>query len=92
MSSSTEQVKHSFLTVESGEQLQTVTVIYYADTNLELQHDVKTFPKSEAGRVVLPDIYRKGKSIVAICEGKVNILNKIGERILPMEEMHLEAV
>lgn len=62
---------------------QVVTVIYYNDTSLELLHEVKTFTKSEEGRVVIPKAFKEGKSIVAVCEGKVEILNKVGDRILP---------
>ena len=74
--------------VDTSEQLQTVTVIYYDEASLELHHDVKTFPVNQKSghRVILPNEYRVGKSIVAICEGAVNILNKVGERVLPLDE------
>lgn len=62
---------------------QQVTVIYYSDTSLELLHEVQTFVKKANGRVVIPSAFKNGKSIVAVCEGKIEILNKIGERILP---------
>ena len=76
--------------VKENVALVTVTIIYYDEQSLELQDEVKSFPQQEGGRVALPLEYRKGKNIVAICEGNVNILNKIGERILPNEqEMNL---
>jgi uncharacterized protein (TIGR02922 family) len=66
---------------------QEVTIIYYSDTSLELLHSVETFLVSRHGRVIIPTGYKKGKSIIAVCDGKVNILNKIGDRILPVDDV-----
>jgi len=62
--------------------LTLVTIIYYQVESLELLHEVKSFPKNHRGRVVLPEEFRKGKSIIAVCEGEITILNKVGDRIL----------
>lgn len=59
-----------------------VTVIYYCDDGLELHHQVKTFEQNENGRVIIPQEFKDGKSIIAVCDGEVVILNKIGDRIL----------
>ncbi|MEW6990196.1 TIGR02922 family protein [Colwelliaceae bacterium 6441] len=69
----------------SCNQIQVVTIIYYCDSSLELKHQVCTFTQSESGRVIIPEEFRKNKSIVAVCNGDVEILNKVGERILPSE-------
>lgn len=61
-----------------------VTVIYYHVDSLELQHKVATFPENESGRVVISQSFKEGKSIIAVCNGEVEILNKIGDRILPI--------
>jgi uncharacterized protein (TIGR02922 family) len=61
-----------------------VTIIYYSDEDLELHHKVKIFEQNEDGRVVIPPAFKEGKSIIAVCEGEIEILNKIGERILPV--------
>jgi uncharacterized protein (TIGR02922 family) len=61
-----------------------VTIIYYSDGDLELHHKVKIFEQNEDGRVVIPPAFKEGKSIIAVCEGEIEILNKIGERILPV--------
>lgn len=58
-----------------------VTIIYYNDVSLELMYEVCTFSQNENGRVVIPAIFKEGKSIVAVCNGKVDILNKIGDRV-----------
>ncbi|MFQ3188891.1 MAG: hypothetical protein ACI936_000011 [Paraglaciecola sp.] len=70
----------------SSQASMVVTVIYYDDVSLELKHAVKTFDYGHGGRVVLPNEYRLGKSIVAICKGDVQIINKLGDRILPAEK------
>ena len=59
-----------------------VTIIYYKDDGLELHHKVKTFEQNVDGRVVIPQEFKDGKSIIAVCDGEVQILNKIGDRIL----------
>ena len=61
-----------------------VTISYYNDESLELLHEVKHFPKNQNGRIAIPVEFKKGKSIIAVYEGKVKILNKMGDRILPM--------
>lgn len=57
-----------------------VTIIFYSDVSLELMHEVHTFPQSKTGRVVIPDSFKVDKSIVAVCDGDVSILNKVGDR------------
>lgn len=67
--------------------IKKVTVIYYNDNSLQLLHDIKAFTRNGEGRVIIPDDYKKGKSIIAVCEGDVNIINKLGDRILPFGEV-----
>ena len=64
------------------QSLTQVTIIYYHVDSLELLHEVKSFPQNHRGRVVLPEGYKEGKSIIAVCEGEIKILNKMGDRIL----------
>lgn len=59
-----------------------VTIIYYQDDGLELHHKVKTFEQNQDGRVIIPPAFKEGKSIIAVCDGEVQILNKVGDRIL----------
>jgi uncharacterized protein (TIGR02922 family) len=65
-----------------GFQRKRVTVIYFSDTFLELLHKIELFLQSPEGRVVIPESFKQGKLIIAVSEGKVNILNKIGDRII----------
>ena len=61
---------------------RTVTVIYYLEGSLELLHESGTFDVHTNGRVIIPDGFKKNKSIVAVCDGEIKLLNKLGERIL----------
>ena len=70
--------------------LRTVTVIYYCDTSLELLHETQAFHQNEHGRVILPEDFKTGKSIIAVCDGEIQILNKLGDRITLIEEADYE--
>lgn len=65
--------------------LTTVTIIYYNEHCLELNHTVKEYPKNESGRVIIPAEFKVGKSIVAVCLGEITILNKIGDRVISID-------
>lgn len=67
--------------IDSNVTMKEVTIIYYGEESLELQHSVETFPQLQSGRVVIPENYKVDKSIIAVCEGHITILNKFGERI-----------
>ena len=67
--------------LEPAGTIKEVTIIYYGELSLELQHSVEHFLQLENGRVIIPDSYKQDKSIIAVCDGAVNILNKFGERI-----------
>ena len=69
------------------QNLTQVTIIYYHEESLELRHEVKFLPKNQHGRVVIPEIFKIGKSIVAVCKGEIQILNKMGDRILSVGEV-----
>lgn len=67
--------------------MKEVTIIYYGEGSLEVKYGVDEFPLLESGRVVIPESYKKNKSIIAVCEGRVEILNKFGDRI-EFQDMH----
>lgn len=68
-------------------EVELITIIYYCDSALELKHQVFSLDKSESGRVIIPEELKKDKTIVAVCNGDVEIINKLGERILPAENI-----
>ncbi|TWX55722.1 TIGR02922 family protein [Colwellia hornerae] len=61
--------------------LRTVTIIYYIEDSLELMHFVGQFAENASGRVIIPEKFKEEKSIVAVCDGEITILNKVGDRI-----------
>ena len=64
---------------------ETVTIIYYCDSSLELKHQVIKAEKNQSGRVVIPQLFKENKSIIAVCHGDIKILNKMGDRIIAAE-------
>jgi len=69
-----------------------VTVIYYDEDSLILNYEVVSFPYSGRGRVELPVSFKQGKTIVAVCEGAINVLNTLGERIAQAPSNALQPV
>lgn len=64
-----------------------VTIIFYQDKDLTLEHESHELNVSEKGRVIIPEALKRNRSIIAVCEGKVEILNKLGDRILPLGDV-----
>lgn len=66
-----------------------VTVLFYDDEFLlELKSEVvSNCEVASGGRVVIPDTFKEGKLIVAVLDGKVNILNKLGDRATPVKHV-----
>ncbi|TWX68154.1 TIGR02922 family protein [Colwellia sp. C1TZA3] len=58
-----------------------ITIIFYSDTTLKLMHEVHSFPESKTGRVVIPESFKVDKSIIAVCDGAVAIIDKFGDRM-----------
>ena len=67
-------------------QHRQVTIIYYSDISLELLHETHTFAENAQGRVILPAEFKENKSIIAVCDGEIKILNKLGDRITLLQE------
>ncbi len=61
------------------------TLIFFEDDALDLRHETHNFNRSESGRLIIPPELKKGRSIIAVCDGEVDILNSIGDRITPFE-------
>lgn len=60
-----------------------ITVIYYDDDDpLTLKNKVfQKLPVSSAQRVILPEGFRPNRTIIAVMEGDVKILSRLGDRI-----------
>jgi uncharacterized protein (TIGR02922 family) len=65
----------------SQSPLNVITVIYFQNDSLELQHQTLTTEHDQKGRAILSASFKKNKSIVAVCKGNVELLNKIGDRV-----------
>lgn len=63
------------------------TLIFYEDDTLELKHETHPLKKGDNGRLIIPDELKLGRSIIAVCDGEVDILNSIGDRIVPFEHV-----
>lgn len=63
-----------------------VTVFYYDNRSLVLKHRVMHYPYTANGKVMIPTAFKKFRAILAVFEGDLTVLNKVGERILPMED------
>lgn len=62
---------------------ETVTVLFCTDdTYLDIQSQVLHDLPVSNERVILPDSFRKGKTIFAVLRGVVTVLNTLGERAL----------
>jgi uncharacterized protein (TIGR02922 family) len=68
---------------ETSPKTAVVTVLYYeAPAGLIMHNEVLTgLTVSESGRVMIPQEFRRGKSIIAVLEGQCTILNSLGERV-----------
>ncbi len=67
--------------------LTQVTIIYYHDESLELLHELMSLTINEQGMVVIPEVFKEGKSIIAVCQGEIKILNKMGDRIFSVGDI-----
>lgn len=61
---------------------RTVSIIYYNGNSLELKCEVICLPVGQSGRVIIPSEYKKDKSVIAVCDGEIKILNQLGDRTL----------
>ena len=62
---------------------KTVTVLFCDEENfLTIKSLVlRDLKASERGRVIIPEDFRVGKTIFAVIEGEVKVLNTLGERL-----------
>lgn len=62
-----------------------VTIIYYDVDSLELKSQLIDLELDQSGTIIIPEAFKKNKSIVAVCEGEVSFLNTIGDRSDPLK-------
>lgn len=59
-----------------------VTVIYCCDGDLDLYRATYQFAVNNYGTMIIPPEFKRGKTIVALCDGEVEILNRIGDKLI----------
>lgn len=59
-----------------------VTVIYCSDGELTLYRKTKCFAVNAYGDMIIPQDFKQGKTIVALCEGDVEVINSLGDRLI----------
>lgn len=58
-----------------------VSVLYYDENSLVMEKALlRNLEMGPTGRVVLPNEFRLGKSIIAVLCGDVEVLNLVGQR------------
>ncbi|WP_206485514.1 TIGR02922 family protein [Thalassotalea sp. G2M2-11] len=68
-----------------SEATTTVTILYYKEDSLIMEHETKDYPKNKNGRIIIPPEFKEGKNILAVCLGEITIVNKFGDRILGVD-------
>ncbi|MDG1752592.1 MAG: TIGR02922 family protein [Thalassotalea sp.] len=63
------------------EKTREVTIFYTGDNSIGIKRFVGRFIVSDSGRVIIPAAFKKGKSIMVICDGRVKVLNTYGDRL-----------
>ncbi len=64
------------------EAKRTVTVIYCCDEDLALYRKTESFSLNVYGDMVIPRDFKRGKTIVAVCEGEVDVINCVGDKLI----------
>ncbi len=69
------------MTVAKETQNKQVTVFYLCLNDISIYHQTLIAAvASNDGQVVIPAEFEAGKSIIAVCEGKVTVLNPASDR------------
>ncbi|WP_057830499.1 TIGR02922 family protein [Colwellia sp. TT2012] len=59
-----------------------VTVIYCCDDDLAMYRKTQTFNLNAYGDMIIPQKFKRGKTIVAFCDGDVNVINSVGDKLV----------
>ena len=65
-----------------SEAKKKVTVIYCCDNDLAMYRKTQSFNLNAYGDMIIPQDFKRGKTIVAVCEGDVNVINSVGEKLV----------
>lgn len=65
-----------------GEAKRKVTVIYCCDGELAMYRKIQNFKLNAYGDMIIPQDFKRGKTIVAVCDGEIDILNSVGDKLV----------
>lgn len=65
-----------------SEGKRTVTVIYCCDGDLALYNITQSFNLNDYGDMIIPQDFKRGKTIVAVCAGEIDIINSVGDKLV----------
>ena len=65
-----------------SEAKRKVTVIYCCDDDLAMYRKTQSFNLNAYGDMFIPQDFKRGKTIVAVCEGEVDIINSVGDKLI----------
>jgi uncharacterized protein (TIGR02922 family) len=65
-----------------SEAKRKVTIIYCCDNDLALYRKTQVFNLNAYGDMIIPQDFKRGKTIVAVCDGEINIINSVGDRVV----------
>ncbi len=65
-----------------SEAKRKVTIIYCCDNDLAMYRKTQVFNLNAYGDMIIPQDFKRGKTIVAVCDGEINIINSVGDRVV----------
>jgi len=65
-----------------GEATRKVTVIYCCDEKLAMYRKIQSFNLNAYGDMIIPQDFKRGKTIVAVCDGEIDIINSVGDKLV----------
>ncbi|HCM47101.1 MAG TPA: TIGR02922 family protein [Colwellia sp.] len=65
-----------------GEAKRKVTVIYCCDDDLSIYKKTQSFNLNAYGDMVIPHDFKRRKTIVAVCDGDIDITNSVDDKLL----------
>lgn len=64
-----------------------VTVLFFTEDDLRLRDESLALEVGHGGRAIIPPEYKAGKQIIAVLAGECHLLNRIGDRVLPLSSV-----
>ncbi|TYK65882.1 TIGR02922 family protein [Colwellia echini] len=59
-----------------------VTIIYCCDNDLALYRKTQSFNLNDYGDMIIPQEFKRGKTIVAVCAGEIDVINSVGDKLV----------